>query len=175
MDDEHILYADLLVAKELIYDKANFDITNLKLNPESKDYSACSFELNGLKIEYRASKITPTKTGQFVTIWKRNRSGITEPFDISDDIDFIVVASESDHSFGQFIFPKAILAEKGIIRVNGRYGKRGIRVYPPWSRTTSKQAAKSQCWQVEYFLEVRKDGPSDLDVAKKLSELTRRV
>jgi hypothetical protein len=78
-------HTDLKVAKEFVYDKCGFDLTNPKLNSESLEYGACSFELNGNTIQHRVSKITPTKTGQFVTLWKRNKNGITEPFDILDD------------------------------------------------------------------------------------------
>ena len=83
----------LKVAKELVYDKCGFELTNPKLNSESLEYGACSFNLNGNTIQHRVAKITPTKTGQFVTIWKRNKNGITEPFDILDDIDFIIITT----------------------------------------------------------------------------------
>ncbi len=62
----------LQIIKELVYDKLDFEIKNLKTHSEGAEYGACSFELNGLKIEHRVAKITPTKVGQFVTIWKRN-------------------------------------------------------------------------------------------------------
>jgi SAM-dependent methyltransferase len=62
----------------------------LEQNVESKEYGACTFELNGMIIQQRISKITPTKIGQFVTIWKRNMDGITEPFDNSDNFDFVI-------------------------------------------------------------------------------------
>lgn len=84
-------HSDLKIAKELVYDKCGFDLTNPKLNSESAEYGACSFGLNGKTIQHRVSKITPTKAGQFVAIWKRNKDGITEPFDILDDIDFSAV------------------------------------------------------------------------------------
>jgi hypothetical protein len=128
------IHNDLKVVKELVYDKCNFDLTNLKQNLESVEYGACSFVLNGKTIQQRVSKITPTKTGQFVTIWKRSKQGITEPFDISDELDFIIITSKSDDNFGQFVFPKSILADKGIITRNGKGGKRGIRVYPPCNK-----------------------------------------
>lgn len=102
------------------------------------------FELDGQKIIGRISKITPTKTGQFVTIWKRNKKGTTEPFDIQDDFEFIIIISKSGESIGQFIFPKSVLAEKGIISQDKKNGKRGIRMYPPWDTVTNKQAAKTQ-------------------------------
>jgi hypothetical protein len=162
------IYSDLKVVKKLVYDKCGFDFTNLKQNLESAEYGACSFNLNGKTIQYRASKITPTKTGQFVTIWKRNKDGITEPFDILDDLDFIIITSKSGDNLGQFIFPKSVLADKGIITRNGKEGKRGIRVYPPWDIATNSQAIKTQSWQAKYFMTIKNDNSTDLDLTKKL-------
>ena len=161
-------HSDLKVVKKLVYDPCGFDLTDLKLNSESVEYGACSFGLNGKAIQHRVSKITPTKTGQFVTIWKRNKDGITEPFDILDDLDFVIITSKSGDNFGQFIFPKSVLADKGIITRNGKKGKRGIRVYPPWDIATNKQAEKTQRWQIEYFLTIKNDNSTDLNLIKKL-------
>ena len=159
---------DLKTVKNWFYDQCNFDFKNPRLNAESVEYAACSFELDGKKIEHRVSKITPTKNGQFVTIWKRNQDGITEPFDINDEINFIIITARSGDKLGQFIFPKRVLADKGIITQNGKSGKRGIRVYPPWDKTESKQAEKTQNWQLHYFLTIKTDGSTDLSLAKKL-------
>jgi hypothetical protein len=162
------IYKDLNVVKELVYDKCGFELTNLKQNLESKEYGACSFELNGKAIQQRIAKIIPTKTGQFVTIWKRNNNGITEPFDDSDSFDFVIITARNEDNFGQFIFPKLVLADNGIITRNGKIGKRGIRIYPPWDITTNKQAIKTQIWQTNYFLKIRIDNSTDLELAKKL-------
>ncbi len=162
------IHNDLKIVKELVYDKCGFDLTDLKQNLESKEYGACSFVLNGKTIQQRISKITPTKTGQFVTIWKRNENGITEPFDNSDDFDFVIITARNDNNFGQFIFPKSVLADNGIITQNGKEGKRGIRVYPPWDIVTNKQAMKTQNWQTKYFLTIKNDNKTDLDLATKL-------
>jgi len=164
----NLFYSKLKVANELVYAKCGFDLTNLKQNFEGAEYGACSFKLNGKTIQYRISKITPTKTGQFVAIWKRNKDGITEPFNILDDIDFIIITSKSGDNFGQFVFPKSVLADNGIITSNGNEGKRGIRVYPPWDITTNKQAIKSQIWQTKYFLTIKNDNSTNLDLTKNL-------
>lgn len=174
MTTESLLYADLKVVKEWVYDKCGFELTNLKLNTESVEYGACTFELGGQKIEHRVSKITPTKTGQFVTIWKRNRNGVTEPFDIGDDIDFIAITAKSGDNMGQFIFPKSVLAEKGIITQNGKDGKRGIRVYPKWDIVTNKQAEKTQNWQTKYFVTIDRNNSTDIDLIKKILAKTNR-
>lgn len=168
MNSKNDIYPDLKLVKELVYDKCGFQLTNLKLNLESLAYGACSFELDGKKIEHRTAKITLTKTGQFVTIWKRNINGITEPFDILDEIDFIVITAKSGDNFGQFIFPKSVLVDKGIMAQNGKAGKRGIRVYPTWDALINKQAEKTQIWQTKYFITIGSDNSAELDRAKKI-------
>lgn len=168
MTTDTSLYSDIQHVQERLYDKCGFRLTNLHLNSESTAYGACSFELNGYAVEHRISKITPTKTGQFVTIWKRNKNGITEPFDISDHIDFIVITSKSGDKMGQFIFPTAVLADNGIISQNGKMGKRGIRVYPSWDIPTNQQAEKTQSWQHKYFVSIENDNTTDVDLARRL-------
>lgn len=148
---------DLILAKELVYDCYDFDCTQPEPEIESAEYGAFRFYLNKKYICYREAKVTPTKTGQFVTLWKRNISGIIEPFDVSDGIDFVVIGVRNDNQFGQFIFPKSILLEKEVFSTKIKEGKRAIRVYPPWSETTSKQAQKTQLWQLDYFFEITPD------------------
>lgn len=170
MITETLFYLSLKITKELFYDKYGFKLAELNVHPESQEYDACSFKLNRKTIEYRTSKITPTKTGQFVTLWKRNKEGITEPFDVSDDFDFMTITSKTEDRIGQFVFPKKLLAEKGIISQNGKGGKRGIRVYPPWDKVTNKQAEKTQNWQVKYFSEFRSVDSAELSRAKQILE-----
>ncbi len=168
MESINSFHDDLKTVKNWVYDQCNFELKNLKWNPESTEYGACSFELDGKRIQHRVSKITPTKNGQFLTIWKRNQDGITEPFDINDEIDFIIITAKNGNNLGQFIFSTTVLADKGIIIQNGKSGKRGIRVYPPWDKPESKQAEKTQSWQLHYFLTIKTDGSTDLGLAKKL-------
>jgi len=157
-----------MLANKLLYDACGYNLTNLIENPESAEYGACSFELNEHKVQYRISKITPTKTGQFVTIWKRNEAGITAPFDFADEVDFIIISSRNGADFGQFIFPKIVLVEKGILSRNGEDGKRGIRVYPPWDLVASKQAEKTQAWQTKFFVKITEDKSTDLKIESEL-------
>lgn len=166
--EEKVLYADLELVKERLYDRCGFTLTDLKVNAESVAYGACSFKLNGQTVEHRTSNITPTKTGQFVTLWKRNKNGVTQPFDSTDAIDIVVITSKSVDTLGQFIFPTSVLVGKGIISQPGKEGKRGIRVYPPWDVATSKQAEKTQQWQVEYFVTIKGKNITTPEVARRL-------
>ena len=168
MTIETNLTSTLKFIKEQLYDKCGLRFKNLKAHLESADYGACSFQLNGKRVEHRLSKITPTKTGQFVTLWKRNSLGKTEPFAISDGIDFVVITSKSGSKAGQFIFPVAVLAEKGIISQKDKKGKLGIRVYPCWDRPTSRQAQATQNWQTNFFVTIEQDDTTNLDRVKKI-------
>lgn len=140
--------------KRNVYDKCNFNISNFLFESESKEYEACRFELNELKIISRNAKITPKKSGQFVTFWKRNKNGIIEPFDLTDEIDFYIVNVWSENKFGQFVFPKSVLIENGIISTEKKEGKRGFRVYPSWDLAQNKQALRTQKWQLNCFYEI---------------------
>ena len=131
---------------------------------ESEEYGAFTFEMNNQRICFRVAKTTPTKTGQFVTLWKRIGKGPILPFDMADTIDLFIVSVRSAKHFGQFVFPKEILCEKGIVSKNGKGGKRAIRVYPAWDIADNNQAKKTQAWQLKYFFEIQ---PSDrVDVAR---------
>ncbi|KJD36855.1 MepB family protein [Tamlana sedimentorum] len=140
--------------KTEIYDACALNISNFKTETEGKAYHACRFELNGLQILSRTAKITPNKVGQFVTFWKRNKNGIIEPFHANDNIDFYIVNVSANSSFGQFVFPKSVLINKGIISTQNKEGKRGFRVYPTWDVPKSKQAERTQKWQSNYFFEI---------------------
>ncbi len=159
---------DLQLAEKLLYSKCGFQLQNLVWNSESANYAACSFELNIYKIQFRVANITPTKIGQFVAIWKRNKEGITAPFDVGDSLDFMIISVRDSENFGQFIFPKSVLVSKGIISQNEKGGKRGIRVYAPWDKPINKQAIKTQGWQVNYFVEIRENLPVDVELIKRI-------
>jgi len=154
--------------KKYVYDCCSFEFTKYSIDEESKEYFACTYLLNKNFIVSRTAKITPKKNGQFVTLWKRNEKKIIRPFHTLDEIDFFVVNINDTNNFGQFVFPKHELIRKGIITSDLKEGKRAIRVYPPWDVVTSKQAKKTQLWQLKYFLPITKGKEVDLNKVRKL-------
>lgn len=156
---------------ETIFQPLGLKLSNVEEDMESKEYSGCSLTVHDLNIKFRTSKITPTKTGQFVTIWKRDEKGETAPFDSRDPFDFYLISASKDNDKGIFIFPKDILIEKGIVSHEKKTGKRGIRVYPGWDLTESKQAKATQKWQTEYFIDLSQNKESYLQKAKALLDL----
>lgn len=132
----------------------SFDYQSVVVETESKEYSGCRFQLGEKLILFRKAKITPTKIGQFVTLYKRNSNKIIAPFDFSDGIDYVVILVVNEDKMGQFVFSQTLLFGKGVFSTDSKEGKRAIRVYPPWDRTISKQAISTQKWQLDCFTEL---------------------
>lgn len=168
VENEENIHNDLLVTMKIVYSPCGFKYSTPIAEKESADYGAYEFKLNNLNTKFRVAKITPTKIGQFVTLWKRSEKGPIQPYDASDPVNFFVISVRNDKYFGQFVFPKSVLCEKNIFSVNGKEGKRAIRVYPPWDKAVNKQAKKTQEWQLKYFLEMPRNYSVDCIRAKFL-------
>ncbi|MED3090108.1 MepB family protein [Bacillus toyonensis] len=165
------IHSDLLVTKDLVYNPCRFECSQPRIEAQNAEYGAYVFNLDALPIRFRVAKITPTKVGQFVTLWERMGDGPIQPYDISDPVDLFVISTRKGNNFGQFVFPKAVLCNRDIVSNNGKGGKRAIRVYPPWDKPTSRQAQKTQIWQLEYFLEIPVNTPIDCVRAQMLYSL----
>ncbi|MFH9075137.1 MepB family protein [Streptomyces alboflavus] len=167
------LHDDLLAARALLYDPLGFTCSQPVPEAESAEYGAHTFTLDGLDVRFRVAKTTPTKVGQFVTVWQRSEEGPIRPFDEADPVDLFVVSTrdgeqvDGEH-FGQFVFTRDVLRARGIVSKGGVGGKRAFRVYPPWVVTTSRQAERTQAWQREWFLAVPEGGGLDAGRARKL-------
>ncbi|CAD5281974.1 MULTISPECIES: MepB family protein [unclassified Imperialibacter] len=157
-----------LYVKKRVYDECALHFSSLQMGEESREYGACTFRVNSFLVIGRDGKQTPKKSGQFVTIWKRVDSGPTQPFAATDPFDFFVINSRKGDHFGQFVFPKAALIKHRIISQPSVRGKLGMRVYPPWEVAESKEAMKTQDWQLKFFLHIPERGEVDLQRAKLL-------
>jgi len=161
---------ELVAAIEQVYKPAGLTLTQeARREPESAEYEACRLGLDDQVVVFRVAKTTPTKIGQFVTLWKRpTPTSEIAPFDTGDGVAFVVVSVADDTHRGQFVFDQKILAAKGVMSVDGVGGKRAIRVYPPWARPVAKQAIKTQQWQLKYFLEIEQDGSANAHQVRRL-------
>ena len=143
-----------------LYAPAGLRLTStIEAEAESADYGACRFTLDDRAVVFRTAKITPTKTGQFVTVWKRPAPGADiAPLDEDDDVQFVVIEVADGACRGQFVFSREVLLRHGVMSRNGKGGKRAIRVYPPWSAPAARQAVQTQHWQLRSFVEMTADG-----------------
>lgn len=170
LTDTTLTPTELQLINKFIFQRCGLTMSHRESEQESQEYDAQNFDLDYLKVKYRKAKITPTKVGQFVTLWYRDTAGITTPYAGSNPIDFYIIATRKDKDLGLFIFPRTILLKHGILTGEGKAGKRGFRVYPNWDIAPNKQANQTQLWQKLYFIEIL-DG-QDIDLTKVKQLLT---
>lgn len=156
-----IIHPDLLATKDWVYKPNHFHCSIPQAEVDNAEYGAYQFTLQQRRIKFRVAKITPTKIGQFVTVWKRVGKQPIRPYDALDPFDLLVISTRHGELFGQFVMPKSVLVQQGILSAAGKGGKRALRVYPPWDQTTSRQAQNTQHWQLRYFLEIPHHKPLD--------------
>ncbi|GEN87177.1 MepB family protein [Oceanobacillus sojae] len=151
--------------KELLFD-INGELTNILKEPQNMEYEGTTFNINENKYRSRLAKRTPKKDGYFVVFWEKDVNHCNQAFAYSESPDKIVFSIIDKDVKGQFIFPKSLLLEKGILRTNDNKGKMAIRVYPSWERSLNNSAKKTQAWQAPYFIDVS----NEIDM-KRLTEL----
>ena len=161
---------DTILAICGIYQGAGISLTQVaQREAESAEYGAYHLGLNGKSVAFRVAKTTPTKIGQFVTLWKRSiLDKKIAPLDSADDVDFVVVSVANATHQGQFIFNKQVLLTHDVMSHMGKGGKRAMRVYPPWSHPVAKEAIKTQSWQLRYFLPITHDMQADAMQVRRL-------
>ena len=141
--------------------------TPLAPEPESAEYGAWRVGIAGHNVVVRSARTTPTKIGQFVTLWKRMEKDIA-PLDSADDVQFAAIHVGDGKQEGWFIVDRAALLAHGVMSRDGAGGKRALRVYPPWCAPVARQAVRSQQWQLNYFVAA---GADDAQRARRLLAL----
>ncbi|WP_416435406.1 MepB family protein [Priestia megaterium] len=147
-------YNALTYVNENFYKPNHFVIKDIREEAQNSDYGAGIFQLNSKSVRFRVAKTTPNKVGQFVSLWEKDEHHKNQAFSYEEATDLLVINTfTSTNRFGQFVFPKEVLLKQKILKTATTKGKMAIRVYPVWDKPTSKQAIKTQKWQLEYFVE----------------------
>ena len=148
-----VVPASFTLVLEKLFNPAGYTVEDVEREVEGAEYEALKFMSNGQTVLYRKAKTTPKKIGHFVTIWKRETpSSEIAPFDLNDGVDWVIISVNNDNNFGVFIFSAHLLAKKDVFSKSIEGGKRGIRVYAPWTTPTAAQAKRTKKWQTENFL-----------------------
>ncbi len=151
----HDFYTVLNCVNKKIYEPNNLTVKSVQEKKQNAKYGAGRFQLNSKTVRFRVANITPTKVGQFVAFWEKDENNKNQPFIYEEAPDLLVITTfKNENEFGQFIFPKEILLEKDILRSTSTKGKMALRVYSSWDKPTSKQAMKTQKWQLPYFVDI---------------------
>lgn len=148
-------YKALTYVSKMIYEPNNLSLKSVQEERQNSKYGAGTFQISSRTVRFRVANITPTKVGQFVAFWEKDENNKNQPYSYEEAPDLLVITTfKNDHEFGQFIFPKEIIFKQNILRSSSTKGKMAIRVYPSWDSPTSKQAMKTQKWQLPYFIDM---------------------
>lgn len=150
------VYDSITFLNEISVLNYNVLLMNLEFEEWNQEYEAFNFEFNGITFKSRLAKKTPKKVGYFVAFWRKNKINKNRPFNFSESKEKLIINILDGSKKGQFVFPKNLLVEKGIISSEKCNGKMALRVYPKWEHDLNKSAVKTQNWQVPYFLDFTK-------------------
>ncbi|GGJ35295.1 MepB family protein [Paenarthrobacter histidinolovorans] len=128
---------------------------------QNSDYESGVALIAGEQWRIRTARITPTKPGAFVAVWKRDDNGSTRPFTVEESLSGLLVFVEDRgedraggrERFGAFRFTPEQLISLGYVSSGPRSGKRGFRVYPSWCTDLNPQALRTQRGQAAAFVE----------------------
>lgn len=133
---------------------AGIGSTQIVVEEQGSDYESGKVTLDSGTWRIRTARVTPTKPGAFVAVWKRSSSGTTEPFDSFDDCVGLMVFVNDVDRFGVFTFTREHLMELGVLQSSLAPGKRGFRTYPSWCTDLNAQAVRTQRAQSDAFTDL---------------------
>lgn len=163
------MFRELEIINNQIFRKHNLILSEIESDLECGEYLGLNLKLNEVSIKFRKGKMTQKKPGFFVTFWKRNLDGITEPFHSHDDFELLLIAAENQEKFGVFVFPKSFLIESKILKNNTKGGKRGFRIYNHWSKKLNFQAENTKNSQSHYFIDFSENENLILEKFQKIT------
>ncbi len=146
-------YKTLTFVNEKMYEPTKLKIKCIEEEKQNYKYGAGRFELSGRTVRFRVAHTTPTKIGQFVAMWEKDKANKNQAFPEKEAPDLLVITTlKNEREWGQFVFPKEVLLKQQILKTDQIKGRMGIRVYPSWDNPTSIQAKQTQKWQLAYFI-----------------------
>ena len=126
----------------------------IEVEEQNSDYESGVARIGEERWRIRTARITPTKSGAFVAVWKRGEDGATRPFSAEESMSGLFVFVEEQERFGVFRFTTAHLISLGYVSSDLHPGKRGFRVYPAWCTELNPQASRTQRAQGVAFSEL---------------------
>src|SRR5699024_2985894 len=110
-------YTALHYVNRMIYEPNDLIVKSVQEEKQNSKYGAGTFQLSSRTVRFRVANLTPTKAGQFVAFWEKDRNDKNQPYLYEEAPDlFIITTFKNENEFGQFIFSKEVLLERGILK-----------------------------------------------------------
>lgn len=91
----------------MIYEPSDLTVKSIQEEKQNSKYGAGTFRLSSRTVRFRVANITPTKVGQFVAFWEKDKNNKNQPFTYEEAPDLLVITTFTDDGeFGQFFFQK---------------------------------------------------------------------
>lgn len=137
---------------KIVSNNEKYRMINLQEENQNKEYEGLTFNIEQHTFRSRLAKKTPKKKGYFVVFWEKDKDNKNQPYAFDNMPEKLIVSIIDNHLIGQFVFPKLLLLEKGILKSENDKGKMAMRVYPSWENELNDSARKTQKWQEAYFI-----------------------
>ena len=144
----------LKLIEKLVSNSEKHHMINLQEENQNKEYEGLTFNIAQHTFRSRLAKKTPKKKGYFVVFWEKDKDNKNQPYAFDEMSEKLIVSIIDGQLIGQFVFPKLLLLEKGILKSENDKGKMAMRVYPSWERELNPSARKTQKWQAAYFIDL---------------------
>ncbi|MEW4326826.1 MepB family protein [Rossellomorea marisflavi] len=155
---------DVLASKDLIMDAIKVaglpHRDEFEMEDQNLEYEGFVLTLDDRTYRSRRARKTPNKKGYFTVFWRKGEDDRNRPYTLEECTDRLIITVLDQGKKGQFVFPKKVMALKGIVTTGSSKGKMAMRVYPDWVTGLNPTARKAQAWQSEYFMDLseRVDG-----------------
>ena len=133
------------------------NLEDIEYETQNTYYEGFKCSIDNKIFRSRRANITPKKLGYFVAFWEKDSNKVNSAYKSSENINKLIITIIDFEKRGQFVFPKNVLTEKGILKSAQCKGKMSMRVYPTWSVNLNATARKAQKWQTEYFIDFTND------------------
>lgn len=144
----------LELIEKLVSNSEKHHMINLQEENQNKEYEGLTFNIAQHTFRSRLAKKTPKKKGYFVVFWEKDKDNKNQPYAFDEMSEKLIVSIIDGQLIGQFVFPKLLLLQKGILKSENDKGKMAMRVYPSWERELNPSARKTQKWQAAYFIDL---------------------
>lgn len=149
---------DVLASKDLIMDAIKVaglpHRDEFEMEDQNLEYEGFVLTLDDRTYRSRRARKTPNKKGYFTVFWRKGEDDRNRPYTLEECTDRLIITVLDQGKKGQFVFPKKVMALKGIVTTGSSKGKMAMRVYPDWVTGLNPTARKAQAWQSEYFMDL---------------------
>ncbi len=144
----------------------------IEMEDQNQEYEGFVLTLDDWTYRSRRARKTPNKKGYFTVFWKKGEDDRNRPYTLDECTDWLIITILDQGKKGQFVFPKEVMASKGIVTTGSSKGKMAMRVYPDWVTGLNPTAKKTQAWQSAYFMDLSSQVDGSLIRSHYLGEVT---